>query len=94
MAPKKQQAAEAVKNEEAVMPADADLNRKVTVHLFKDNSQYKDAMYVSVNDQNYMIPRGVDVEVPWYVAEVIYRSVDGDQQNADMMRKLEEDYNK
>ena len=47
---------------------------KVRVKLFKDNGRYKSDLFVSVNGVNYMIRRGVEVEVPWAVAEVLEHS--------------------
>ena len=44
---------------------------KVRVKLFKDNGRYKSDLFVSVNGVNYMIRRGVEVEVPRAVAEVL-----------------------
>ena len=47
---------------------------KVRVKLFKDNGRYKNDLFVSVNGVNYMIRRGVEVEVPRAVAEVLEHS--------------------
>ena len=47
---------------------------KVRVKLFKDNGRYKSDLFVSVNGVNYMIRRGVEVEVPRAVAEVLEHS--------------------
>ena len=41
------------------------------IKLFKDNSRYKEDLFVSVNGVNYKIRRGVEVEVPPEVAEVL-----------------------
>ena len=48
--------------------------KAVRVRLFKDNSRYKGDLFVSVNGVNYKIRRGVDVEVPPEVAEVLEHS--------------------
>lgn len=45
--------------------------KKVKIKLFKDNDRYKDDVFVSVNGENYQIQRGVEVEVPDYIAEVL-----------------------
>ena len=47
---------------------------KVRIKLFKDNGRYKGDLFVSVNGVNYKIRRGVDVEVPRAVAEVLEHS--------------------
>ena len=44
------------------------------IKLFKDNSRYKEDLFVSVNGVNYKIRRGVEVEVPECVAEVLENS--------------------
>ena len=48
--------------------------RMVKIRLFKDNSRYKGDLFVSVNGVNYKIRRGVEVEVPAAVAEVLEHS--------------------
>ena len=45
--------------------------KNVRIRLFKDNSRYKGDLFVSVNGVNYKIRRGVEVEVPPEVAEVL-----------------------
>jgi hypothetical protein len=52
-------------------PAEPEL---VKVKLFKDNRRYKGDVFVSVNGRNYQIQRGVEVEVPPEVAEVLEHS--------------------
>ena len=47
---------------------------KVRIKLFKDNGRYKGDLFVSVNGVNYKIRRGVEVEVPRAVAEVLEHS--------------------
>lgn len=48
------------------------------IHLFKDNGRYSSARFVSVNGEAYLIQRGVDVEVPAAVAEVLRHSEEMD----------------
>ena len=55
---------------------------KVRVKLFKDNGRYKSDLFVSVNGVNYMIRRGVEVEVPRAVAEVLEHSQHQDDRTA------------
>ena len=81
---------EEVKTEEKAPKADA--ARKVKVRLFRDSNQYKDSLFVAVNGESYMIPRGVEVEVPYYIAEVIENSLREDQKTAEQLRILEENY--
>ena len=49
----------------------------VSIRLFSDNGRYKGDLFVSVNGVNYQIKRGVTVQVPPEVAEVIQHSEDG-----------------
>lgn len=56
------------------------------IFLFKDDSTYKDDLFVSVNGRNFQIQRGVEVEVPACVAEVIRNS---DRQKQLAERRLE-----
>ena len=46
------------------------------IRLFKDNQRYKTPVFV--NGETYLIQRGVDVEVPKAVAEVLRHSEEMD----------------
>ena len=52
------------------------------IKLFKDNSRYKEDLFVSVNGVSYKIRRGVEVEVPPEVAEVLEHSQMQDERTA------------
>ena len=52
------------------------------IKLFKDNSRYKEDLFVSVKGVNYKIRRGVEVEVPPEVAEVLEHSQMQDERTA------------
>ena len=86
MAVKKQDAAQAAKTEEAKTAAapeeGAAEQDTVVIRLFKDNSRYKGDLFVSVNGVNYKIRRGVEVEVPPAVAEVLEHSQRQDELTA------------
>ena len=56
--------------------------KKVRIRLFNDNSRYKGDLFVSVNGVNYKIRRGVEVEVPPEVAEVLEHSQQQDEYTA------------
>lgn len=45
--------------------------KMVKVRLYKDNDKYKRDVQVIVNGTVFLIKRGVEVEVPDYVAEVL-----------------------
>ena len=62
------------------------------IFLFKDDGVYKDDLFVSVNGRTFQIQRGVEVEVPACVAEVI-RNSDRQKQLAEQrLEKLVEQY--
>lgn len=50
------------------------VEKKIKIRLFKDSGKYKAPVFVAVNGKTYMIERGVEVEVPAYVAEVLSNS--------------------
>ena len=56
--------------------------KAVRIKLFKDNSRYKEDVFVSVNGVNFKIRRGVEVEVPPEVAEVLEHSQMQDERTA------------
>ena len=62
--------------------------KTVRIHLFKDNGRYKDDVFVGVNGVNYKIQRGVDVDVPPEVAEVLEHSQMQDTMAAQKMAQL------
>ena len=61
----------------------------VKVRLFKDNQNYTSDVFVSVNGENYLIKRGVTVDVPDYIAEVLENSQKEDE-NAVMRMEMAE----
>lgn len=58
---------------------------KISIRLFKDNDKYKDDVFVAVNGKGWLIKRGVEVQVPRFVAEVIHQSMDQDTATAELM---------
>jgi len=66
--------------------------KMVKVKLFKDNHDYKDDVFVAVNGERYLIQRGVEVEVPDYIAEVLEHSAQQDARTAELIEKTEADY--
>jgi hypothetical protein len=64
--------------------------KMVKVKLFKDNRRYKGDVFVSVNGRNYQIQRGVEVEVPAEVAEVLEHSQRQDDLAATKIAEAEE----
>lgn len=68
------------------------LEELVTIRLFKDNERYRDDVFVSVNGRTFQIKRGVEVQVPRYVQEVLDNSMSQDMVAAAMVDKLEAGY--
>ena len=62
--------------------------KKKTVTLFLDGDKYKDPLYVGINGMNWLIQRGVPVEVPEEVAEVIQNQIRQDNKTANLVRVL------
>ncbi len=56
--------------------------KNVKIRLIKDNCRYKGDLFVSVNGVSYKIRRGVEVEVPPAVAEVLEHSQRQDELTA------------
>ena len=83
----------AVKKAEETATTQAENSELVSIRLFKDNRRYKGDLFVSVNGVNYQIKRGVTVQVPPCVAEVIQHSMEQDEASAarlaDIVQKSE-----
>ena len=65
--------------------------KMVKIHLFKDNKAYTDDVFVGVNGKTYQLKRGVDVEVPESVAEVLKNSERQDVEAIRIMDELQKD---
>ena len=64
--------------------------KKMTkVKLFKDYGEYKDDVFVAVNGESYLIQRGVEVEVPDYIAEVLEHSAQQDEKTKQLMAQTQ-----
>ena len=61
--------------------------KMVKIHLFKDNKNYNGDVFVGVNGRTFQIQRGVEVEVPECVAEVLRHS---EAQNAEAVRLMDD----
>ncbi len=67
-------------------------NKLVKVKLFKDKDKYKDDVLVIVNGQSYLIKRGVTVEIPQKVYDVLKCSDEQTGVAADIIGGYEERY--
>lgn len=64
------------------------LGPMVRIRLFKDNDRYKDDLFVAINGRAFQIKRGIEVEVPEAVWEIIKRSEESDRKTAEMIDNL------
>lgn len=84
--------ATALSEAELVAKNEAYMKELVPVRLFVDNDKYKNDVVVAVNGVTYIIKRGVDVEVPRFVKEVIDNSIAQDGATARMLQGLSNDF--
>ena len=66
----------------------------VRYKAFKDNDKYKDDITVIVNGRIWRIQRGVWVDLPQYVIDVIEQGNDQDLAAANYSQEQEDAYNK
>ena len=70
------------------------LDELVKFRAFKDNGKYKDDITVIVNGKSWRIQRGVDVEIPRYVYNVIIQSEEQDLKAANYAEEKQDAYKK
>ena len=70
-----------------------DDEKRVTIRLFKDNRKYKSDVPVVLNGKFYKIQRGVSVEVPEAVAEIVENSLKQDEYTAMVIEREKNSYN-
>ena len=66
----------------------------VTVKLFRDNNKYKDDVFVSVNGENCVIKRGVEVKIKRKFAEVLDKSDLQDYETSMLIEKKSSEFAK
>lgn len=64
----------------------------VKVKLFRDDYRYKRPLYVSINGKNWLIPRGVEVELPKYVADFIEQLAKEEADIQERIMREEQEY--
>lgn len=82
--------AEAEKVTESVTNSEEVEEPRVRIKLFKDSKDYKDDLTVGVNGKIYQIRRGVEVDIPQSVYEVISNSITQDEHTAELIDSLVE----
>ncbi len=60
-----------------------------TIRLYKDNDRYKRDVQVIVNGKAYLIQRGVEVTVPYAVAEVLEHAQEQAQRAIELSDAIE-----
>jgi len=60
----------------------------VKLKLFKDNGRYKGDVLASVNGRRFLIQRGVQVELPYPIAQVLLDSQKQDEKAALLVSAL------
>ncbi len=58
------------------------------LNCFKDKDKYSEDVTVVVNGTTFRIQRGVEVEVPYYVAEVLRNSEKADEETETKISEL------
>jgi len=69
-------------------------NELVTVKLFRDNNKYKDDVFVSVNGENCVIKRGVEVQIKRKFAAVLENSDLQDYETSLLIEKKSNEFAK
>ena len=69
-------------------------NELVKVKLFKDNNKYKDDVFVSVNGENCVIKRGIEVEIKRKFAAVLDNSDLQDYETSLLIEKKSSEFAK
>lgn len=67
-------------------------NNLVKIKLFKDSGKYKDPLVVVLNGKIWRLERGIVLEVPKDVAEIISHSEYQDTLTANMVSSLEDEW--
>lgn len=65
-----------------------------TIKLFKDSGLYNDDVFVGVNGKSYLIQRGVEVSVPYFVAEILQNSAIQEELAKKTVQDIQDRYNK
>lgn len=64
----------------------------VVIRLFKDADKYAEDVFVGINGKSYLLQRGVEIEVPMAVAEVLKNSEQQDLHTNAYLAKLEKEF--
>ncbi len=65
------------------------MNETVTIKLFKDSDRYKYDVVVRVDGKRYQLKRGIPVQVPRKVYDVVQQQLMQDQETAQLIERRE-----
>ena len=68
------------------------MKKNVKIRLFKDNGRYSAPVFVGLNDYTALIPRGVEVSVPYAVAKMLEESQQQDAATALLITRMTGEY--
>ena len=77
---------------EEIVKSEEELKKPVKVKLRKDRNNPKPDLFVGVNGKTFVIKRGVEVEVPGYVAQLIADSEAQEEYAIEYMENMSEKY--
>lgn len=63
------------------------MNETVTIKLFKDSDRYKYDVVVRVDGKRYQLKRGIPVQVPRKVYDVVQQQLMQDQETAQLIER-------
>lgn len=72
----------------------ARMNETVTIELFKDTDRYKYDVVVRVDGKRYQLKRGIPVQVPRKVYDVVKQQLMQDQATAQLIESKESEFDK
>ena len=88
----KEEVLEAVEEEVVEEPKVPWDKQRIRVRLFKDNERYRDDVTVVVNGKVWRIQRGVDVDIPMYVWQVLEAGMAQDVKTAIMIQRESDEF--
>lgn len=72
----------------------ARMNETVTIELFKDTDRYKYDVVVRVDGKRYQLKRGIPIQVPRKVYDVVKQQLMQDQATAQLIESKESEFDK
>lgn len=70
------------------------MNELVTIRLFKGLGRYKNDIIVRVDGKRYQLKRGINIQVPRKVYDVVQQQLTQDQETAQLIENKEAEFDK